>query len=597
MSNLVPRRIKQRYDALVRIFSARSDITVRFEDGGHPVFIPDRKLIILPNGDFSDPVFAALCEGFIVHEAGHTRYTEQEYYEKALSIHRRLMSILNLFDDVQMEFNSGQEFPGAKARLGTMYTLLSEKGWFTPDVPSAHVESVIEMYILNRLRQTNLGQVPHEPTWDTFSKDAIEKMGELVPIVENAIEKASGMKTTEEAYEHARALYELFKELAGEDSKPEENDQQQTDDPQPDEDQAGNSSDECPSDGQSSDNPSDSNVDETAAADEEISEAEADGTESRDNEKPGLSDGCKKLLRDFLSSLEELPDYHEQIKDEIKKISAKVSDQDLRDYGGPTLSDSSQFCINQTPGFPLVYLPDEYIVPVTGEEIAAMSNTAVTLRNGLSKLLIQRSTMQRRTSERGRKFSSNRLVQVSTGVTDVFRSDKRLEAKHDVAILSLRDISGSMLVDDAYCVARHCEMALAKASEAIPQVHIANGVYPYYDNIKITKNFHEKLIDVVDQFGHAYSGFSTPTGPSIDFALAYLINIKVAKRVLLVTTDGQPDSVSDVTDSIAKAKALGIIVAGIGVGTSAVEGFDIFETVQTPSELGPKFYDLVMKLI
>ena len=284
MSKIIPQRIMQRYKALVRIFSARTDITVRFEDNGHPRYIPDRKLIILPNGDFSDPVFSALCEGYIVHEAGHTRYTEMEYYSEALRVHPRLMGLLNLFDDVQMEFNSGCEFSGAKHRLAIMYKLLSEKGWFTPDVATASSEQIIEAYILNQLRQRNLGQVPHEPTWETFSEQALEHMGDLVPVIENAIEKASGVSDTAEAYQHAKDLFELFKDLANE-NEPEED--------------SGTPSDEDEHSGGDNESQAGTEPVEGDGSDSEPNQESHDGDVQQLSEEP-LSDEAKKLLLDYI---------------------------------------------------------------------------------------------------------------------------------------------------------------------------------------------------------------------------------------------------------------------------------------------------------
>ena len=223
--------------------------------------------VSLPDGDYSDPEFVALCEGYICHEAGHGRYTSKDVwfnsqdavYEsspgfkgwekkvpvfdnradkmKALAKVRRIAGLMNLFDDVQMEKRTGLAYEQAKHRLAVMYAILCQKGFYTTDTTKldANPVDIIEWYILSKLRTDVLGQEGDKAILDDFFAYSEKLFGPLRTEIDLLLKKAHGVNSTEDASKLAIELFELLNRLKEEANKQkEQQDSQQQDGQQQD---------------------------------------------------------------------------------------------------------------------------------------------------------------------------------------------------------------------------------------------------------------------------------------------------------------------------------------------------------------------------
>ncbi|ENL0204266.1 VWA domain-containing protein [Salmonella enterica] len=637
-----PRHI-QRLTNIASVISGISGIYVVIENGiSTPYFDSEKNVCVLPNGDYSDDKFVKLIEGFICHEAGHGRYTEQEVYreafvgelvnadgfisidddlkaefqnlkqkKKAYARAYRLHGLINLFDDVQMEEKTGNDYQEAKKRLAVSYALMVEAGRMTVDITSNPQNPVqfIEMYLLNSLRVNVLQQEGHKETLDPFFDYAKQILAPVASEVDEIIHQALSCKSTQNCDSLARntlALLERLRDEAKEKQQEEEdeqgkdqhNEKDHSSDAENDSDAEPNGDTEGESDSDSEDR-SDGVGDGNAPAEDSESTEQSDGDEANVENGKGKPDGepnseCSanpdsdnnsgtpsendsssgnpsdgksnfspeqwsilaKLLDDFLNSDEESEDFHEALAKEISVIAAGVSDEVKAEFGANWWD-----------------VPDLLIdLNIYTEAL----NISQTLGADLSVLQQVKMRGQLKTRERGLSFDINRLIQSPMGVRDVFRSQSESKNRGHVGLVIVRDISASMSLDYRFIPAIKTDLALTLAIEAISKMHVANVIYPFVDkDFEVIKTFDENAEEKLSKFSLGCKGNNTPTGSALMAAVELLLESQFDRKIVFLITDGQP-TLSDYTisDVFTLAESNGIEIAGVGIKTDELIGFD-----------------------
>ncbi len=115
--------------------------------------------INIPIGDFSDPRFMQMVQGYIDHEIGHESETEHGYMARAISIGGNLMgSILNALEDARMENSRGNIYPGARINLELLFKIAIEDEIIpNPNDMKQNIMEVIFSYILHASRELVCG--------------------------------------------------------------------------------------------------------------------------------------------------------------------------------------------------------------------------------------------------------------------------------------------------------------------------------------------------------------------------------------------------------------------------------------------------------
>ncbi|EGH2839881.1 VWA domain-containing protein [Salmonella enterica] len=603
-----------------------------------PYFNSEKNVCVLPNGDYSDERFVKLIEGFICHEAGHGRYTEHEVYresfvgelinadgfisidddlkadfetlkqkKKAYARAYRLHGLINLFDDVQMEDKTGIDYQEAKKRLAVSYALMVEAGRMTVDISSNPKNPVqfIEMYLLNTLRVNVLQQEGHKETLDPFFDYAKQILAPVTSEVDEILHQALSCKSTHDCDSLARKTLALLERLRDE-AKEKQQEEEQKKDPHNDTDQSSiseNESDSEPNGDTEGDGDSEGQGDDAgdgkataegsestdqSKGDEEDTECgngepdgepetdnsanpcsdDADGTPSENDSSDGNpSEGessfspeqwniISKLLDDFLNSDEESEDFHEALAKEISVIAASVSDEVKAEFG------ASEWDV-----------PDLLIdLNVYNEAL----NISQTLGADLSVLQQVKMRGQFKTRDRGLSFDINRLIQSPMGVRDVFRSQSESKNRGHVGLVIVRDISGSMCLDHRYIHAIKSDLALTLATEAISKMHVANVIYPFVDqDFEVIKTFDENAEETLSKFSIGCKGDNTPTGSALMAAVDLLLESQFDRKIVFLITDGKPtESDYTISDVFEVAESNGIEIAGVGIKTDELIGFD-----------------------
>ena len=521
----------------------------------------------------------------------------------------RLHGLINLFDDVQMEEKTGIDYQEAKKRLAVSYALMVEAGRMTVDVSSSPQNPVqfIEMFLLNTLRVNVLQQEGHKETLDPFFDYAKKILEPVILEVDEIIHQALSCKSTQNCDSLARKTLALLERLRDE-AKEKQQEEDQNKDPQNDTDNSSGSENEPDSetngdnqgegDGDSEEQDDDAGngkapmednePSEQSKGDEESAESgngepdgepetdesanpdsyDADGTPSQiDSSNGNPSDGesnfspeqwsiLAKLLDDFLNSDEESEDFHEALANEISVIAASVSDEVKAEFGANEWD-----------------LPDLLIdLNVYNEAL----NISQTLGADLSVLQQVKMRGQFKTRDRGLSFDINRLIQSPMGVRDVFRSQSESKKRGHVGLVIVRDISGSMILDHRYIHAIKTDLALTLAIEANSRMHVANVIYPFVDkDFEVIKTFDENAEETLSKFSLGCKGNNTPTGSALMAAVELLLESQFDRKIVFLITDGYPtESDYTISDVLTVAESNGIEIAGVGIKTDELIGFD-----------------------
>ena len=256
--------------------------------------------INIPHGDFSDPKYMIMCQGYIDHELGHESYTDHSFMGKANQTHpgNLVSSILNALEDARMENEISKAYPGARINLQNVWTLLVENG----DIPCPSTMQdpiqIIFSYILHKGRQLICG---YYKTHTDLALNIIENnCGKaFANEFELILEKLTKCNSTGDVYALSVEIYEFLQrdqDDSNDTGNSSDDDSNETSDD--DSNGAGNSSDDDSDEnsdddsngaGNGSDDDSDENSDDDSSGAGNSSDDDSD--ENSDDDSNGAGNG------------------------------------------------------------------------------------------------------------------------------------------------------------------------------------------------------------------------------------------------------------------------------------------------------------------
>lgn len=187
--------------------------------------------------------------------------------------------------------------------------------------------------------------------------------------------------------------------------------------------------------------------------------------------------------------------------------------------------------------------------------------------------LVQATRQNRNWARRkGRRLCGNRMHRVMSGDLRVFKTrEDRVEANTGVHVLT--DLSSSMNASDAQ-IAREASLAIALALEAISGVSPAVTYFSgdSSDPVRSALRHGQLVRNNISHFIEPARG-TTPMAEGIWFAAFELSKLREARKIIIVITDGSPDSSNACHKVIELCENSGIEMVGIGINTSRVEAF------------------------
>ncbi|MGP9797076.1 VWA domain-containing protein [Halomonas sp. 86] len=199
------------------------------------------------------------------------------------------------------------------------------------------------------------------------------------------------------------------------------------------------------------------------------------------------------------------------------------------------------------------------------------------IRSQLMGLVQSAKRSSVRTVRSGGRLSGKHLSRLRRGDTRVFQ--KRTEHEQpNTAVHLLVDMSRSMVVGESterppYVVANEAALALAMGLEAIPGVnpavtYFSGGYQPLLAAVK-----HQKSVTRnVDRFSAIPRG-TTPMAEAVWYAGFELLQQKEPRKLIIIVTDGDPDSGSAMKDVVQRCQGSNIELIGIGIESNAITEF------------------------
>lgn len=217
------------------------------------------------------------------------------------------------------------------------------------------------------------------------------------------------------------------------------------------------------------------------------------------------------------------------------------------------------------------------------------------LRIRIQCLLQARAIKNERIGRQGR-LEPRRLSRMKCGDLKIFRSGVKKEGMN-TAVHLLLDCSGSMR-KKMQLTTKVCG-ALVKALDSVEGINVGVTAFPARTDDQSGE--WNGVYPVVVHGANAHSEFSTsarggtPMGEAIWWVLQKMVLITEDRKIVLIITDGYPDSKENVRAALKAGKELGCEIYGLGVEFSGIT--DLFQAdscyVEDISELPPAIFQLL----
>ncbi len=496
----------------------------------------DGKTIHLPSLPIDcDDEWLALVRGYVDHESAHIRHTDFSAFRNA-QLDTVTGNIFNALEDWRVEKCLSAIFPGCRRNLDWLI-----RRFFT-ELPTQAGEispaCVVSRHVLLTVRSWDVPEVAAALQVSRMALTALSQ--ESARRIEGILEKVrSHCPDTLATINYARQLAACIPREAAAMPVPASADK------------------ETPSPADGKRTPLRSTGHAAAAADNDASTRTSSDT-AQDTQKTGqdAADNLPQQLGEWLAN-------------RLSTISGRHPSQDT--------------AVSVCSALPVPELPENE------RKEALRSSQALRIR--LNGLLQARAARRCRLGRRG-SLHSGSLYRSVTGNPRLFLSETVRPALN-TAVHILLDCSGSMS-GEAMLLARQACFAVAVALSGIKGVNPAVTAFPAgrgTNNVFSLLRHGERM---TGRFAVCAAG-GTPLGPALWWVLQTLHAQPEGRKILLILTDGVPDSFRPCEAAINNAVRLGVEVYGIGIRHEAIRRLlpDRHKVIRRLTELAPAMFHLL----
>lgn len=581
-----------------------------------------------------------LVRGYLDHELGHVRLTDFSLIPDE-SLFRK--SLWNALEDIRIEAAMPLFYPG----MATNYRVLmrelksSDPTFFMvedhhmPDAKIvAYISAMLRALYLKQPEMADFALTAREVFIKAFGADLERRLFSAIIKIDQAKRPRDVLDLVEEII--GLLEHQLTSPPEDQDNEPEESDgktdkadesgetadtppdenQNEPDDAPPDQDQEAINDEAGPADDTGNeDNPaSPGDLPLPESGDDAHPEQDADHLkpESGDEDNPepvsddaqpvGVTDhgnpeappdssdqiSPKNLIRQALDSSSVITDFGNQLR-----LLAQSREDEQGDRGMYEISRAATNDELRHAG----YEPQPITVP---------SAILAGLSSRLRGLLQAHDLLHATPGMSGHRIARSRLHRIKTGDPRLFLKRTPQKMVH-TAIHVLMDHSSSMCNFHRFVKGREVVLALVKALGPLRGVNLGVSLFPAYNQFYgmdhgcrgsvATVLPHNRKNGNTLLYSNTPDG-GTPLGPSLRYVVSSMLGLTEPRKIILIITDGDPDSLYEADVSIQEAVSLGFQVVALGIEALACpEIFPHAEILKTLAELPEKTFRLLEKLL
>jgi len=538
------------------------------------------KTIYLPELPKDDAEAILLARGFLDHEAAHVRLTDFSVTEND----PYLKNLTNIIEDVRIEKEMGQLYPGCAVNLRNLANHLAETGSF--DFDSDQPDQLFLGWVLARCRSRILRQKGLDPVFRNANQILEPTLGtELLGKIGTLLDNVGILKTTKASQTLAARILQLLRQEQQQAQSQRQQQQDQSSESSAGEDRQGQQ-DQHDSSESDQDNEADDSSDTTGESGSQQEQKKDDGSVLSDRGKdpsgstpdaekqPQNNDARADLLNQILNSspAEEYGDVGEMVGAELEAKAAE------------TTPATAEMSYPGEDGGSVNFSFPPYLTTVR-------RNTSV-LRSRLGSL-IQASKLKRSCAGRsGRRIDQRVLCRLPVGDTRIFRKREEKTAVN-TAVIILLDRSGSM--NNRMSLAAEATLAVTDALHTVPGVSICSAAFPgeMASVIPLTP-FGVAPAKTLKKYGIVADG-GTPLAHALGWAAVQFAMRQEPRKILVVATDGAPSNPEGVRNYLERLTKRGIEQMAVGIMDGGACGwyFKNHKTIQNIHELPNALFDML----
>ncbi|SFJ21302.1 Cobalamin biosynthesis protein CobT [Desulfomicrobium apsheronum] len=547
---------------------------VQVEMGGMDAYT-DGKTIHLPALPSEVPdTLLAMARGYLDHEAAHVRETDFSALEQA-RLTPLEMHVWNTLEDWRVEHKLAAIFPGCRQNFDWLIGHIfgsDDRG--EPAAPAMNIFNWLllevrswDVQVLSRHRDTLAGQV------DMDFQGMRPKIKQVLKLVRTRCD------STHAAIDFAREIVRVLDHFANHTDKPQAPDQN------------GPEAQNAPSSPFES---GEAKSEEVRSNDENPSEIGEDSSQHTDQENESVLSYSPPSDHAHILMGAADPDADYQARDELKKLLDAGEDelpQNLGSILASVLNDTSQ--TSSYSGISVAVQTSKHAVPLSADDVLEVRQASMALRTRLSGLL-QTKILSRASNGRRGRLDTGHLHRLAVSDPRVFRT-KSERVGIDTAVHILLDCSGSMVrrihlaCQACYAVASALEASrINVAVTAFPGAQLPNGSYTTVSPIIR----HGQRVHTTLDLGPAGG---TPMGEALWWVMQDMLPLTEKRKLILVITDGDPDSADCANQAIKQGLRAGFEIYGVGITSSAIMSLlpERSVVVNTVTDLAPAMFSLL----
>jgi len=554
---------------------------VKVEIGGTDAYT-DGTVIRLPSlpGDVPDTLLA-MARGYLDHEAGHVRATDFQAL-KAASLTPIEKHVWNTLEDHRVEQKLASIFPGCRQNFD--WLIAHVFGSETYDEP-AQPAAIILNWLLLEVRSWDVAALRNRKNALAGQIDAA--FPGVRPKIERVLRTVrTRCRSTQDAIDFAREIVRVLDLYANSTEQPVSPDQGAPldDGSEPDEQSANGRNEQTPPGTQ------DDNSDQSEC-----------GGESQQGEAPDDGDGHDGVGNSDDADVSALPAVNgsqDQVREYVRDLLGAGEDA-LPQSLGDILADALQATSRQSQeGAVTVAIPTSKSAgSLTEADVLEARQASMALRTRLQGLL-QTKILARASSGRRGRLDTGQLHRLAVSDPRLFRI-KTERTGIDTAVHILLDCSGSMVrrirlaCCSCYAVASALEASkINVAVTAFPSSQLPNGSYSTVSPVITHGQKVHAGLDLVPAGG-------TPMGEALWWVMQSMLPLSERRKLILVVTDGEPDSQDCAHQAIEQGCMAGFEIYGIGITS---HGINVLlpgrsAVVNSMAELAPAMFALLEGVI